>query len=344
MKRPMPLLMMSVLPMVLGACGNLNEAPLPLSSPTYDRALVYLQTQSHSPDAAVRANCIEALQPSRDPRAVEMVEQGLHDNEWVVRFAAVMASAELKGVQAANVRPTINTMVTQDPSGSVRAGCVYALRQLGDTTHMNDLPRLLDSTDPATRANTAFVLGLMGDRTAITLLEHYRDVPDIRVRFEVTSAMARLGDELSQQVIAGWAVNKFAEDQWTAMSVCGDLPPAVGRSPLLLGLENAPVKLPPDMSDTDKAVVKRLTARRQLVAARSLAKMHDYSGSKIAIAYAADEDPALRALAALALGDMLDSRQAPALDRMLSDPDDGVKRAAAAAVIAIYARAQAGKS
>jgi len=59
---------------------------------------------------------------------MDIIEQGLHDPEWVVRFAAAMAAGQRK---AAEVRPVLNTLVTTDPNLSVRAGCVYALRRLG---------------------------------------------------------------------------------------------------------------------------------------------------------------------------------------------------------------------
>jgi HEAT repeat protein len=93
------------------------------------------------------------------------------------------------------------------------------------------------------------------------------------------------------------------------------------------------------MSASDKEQVHLLTVRRQLVAARSLAKMRDGSGSTVALDNLKSPVPGVRALAALALGDMLTSWQAPGLDPELDDPDEGVRRAAAAAVIKIYARA-----
>ncbi len=333
MNRRMSMLLGMAAAMALAGCGSSQESPPPLSSPTFDRALAMLQAGSQSPDPVVRANCIEALQASRDPRALIAIEQGLHDDQAMVRFSAAMVAGKRK---ASALRPELNTMVTSDPSGPVRAACIYALRRLGDTTHMNDLAKMLVDSDPSTRANTAMVLGLMGDDSAIELLKNQQDEPDVRVKFEITAALARLGDKPSQQVIVAWALDKFAEDQWNAMAVCADLPTDVGESPLLLGLEDAPPKLP---ADVDRDLVLGLTTRRQLVAARSLAKMQIGSGAKVALANVKNPVPNLRVLAVLALGEMLTSKQAPTLDGMLSDPDDSVKRAAAAAVVEIYARA-----
>ena len=149
--------------------------------------------------------------------------------------------------------------------------------------------------------------------------------------------MARLGDEGARNVIVSESRNKFAEDQFNAMEVCADLPASLGSSPLLSGLEDVPATLP---ADVDRATVQSLTTQRQLVAARSLARMkyNSQRAAELAIQNRENADPRLRSLALLALGDMLSSRDAPTMDQWLEDPDESVRRAAAAAVVNIYAR------
>ncbi len=44
------------------------------------------------------------------------------------------------------------------------------------------------------------------------------------MKFEITAAMARLGDPHAQDIIASLAISKFAEDQWNAMAICPELP------------------------------------------------------------------------------------------------------------------------
>jgi HEAT repeat protein len=317
--------------LILGACNAKPEVPREaLQSAAYVKAVALLKTQSRSPDPIVRANCIEALQMSRDPRAVDVIEQGLHDDQWVVRFAAAMASGKR---QAHSVLPTLETMAATDPDSSVRAASIYALNRMGRTSHMNDIPRYLASKDPGVRANTAYVLGMLGNPSAIELLQAYKNDPDIRVRTEITCALARLGDVEAQQIVAGWAVNKMAEDEYSAMVVCGDLPANIAESPLILGLEPAPAKLP-----AGEEGAQELTTRRQLIAARSLAKLRNGSGSKVAIDNLKNPDPSLRSLALLALGEMLTPAQVPGIEPYLDDSSDLVKRAAAAAIIEVFTR------
>jgi HEAT repeat protein len=341
MKRHLSLLLLIALPLAATGCGTADDRE-PLSSGTFEKALAILQTQAHEGDPAARAQCMEALQVSHDPRALDTIEQGLHDQNWVVRFAAAMASGELK---AARVRPVLNTMVTVDPDYSVRAGCIYALHRLGDNSHMTELAGMLtlvssppNPGDWQVRANTAMILGRLGETSAISLLQRYgAEDSDLRVRFEVTAALARLGDEAAQKVVASESVNKYAEDQFNAMSVCADLPESVGVSPLLLGMQDVPPKVPPELLSQ----AQYLTTCRQLIAARSLARMkyNSIRAAQLAIDNSSNADPHLRALAALALGDMLSSRQANAMDKLLVDPDESVRRAAASAVVNIYARA-----
>jgi HEAT repeat protein len=335
MKRQMRMLWMVALPLALGCCGNPKDGPEPLSSATFESALSILQVQSHLGNAEARANCLEALQVSRDPRVVDMIDRGLHDREWVVRFAAAMAAGERR---AGEVKPVLNTMVVHDPNLNVKVGCIYALWRLGDESHVSELGRTIADSDPGVRANTALVLGKMGE-SSIVLLDRYRNDPDIRVRFAITAALARLGNPSAMNVIVSESVNKYAEDQFNAMEVCADLPATlpegIRSSPLLAGLGDGTV---PRGSSRD---AEYLTTARQLIAARSLAKMryNNELAAKVAIDNQENPDPRLRALAALALGEMLSSHDAPTMDRMLKDTDETVRRAAAAAVVNIYARA-----
>jgi HEAT repeat protein len=321
----------------LAACQPARP-PVPreaMESPAYVKAVAYLQSQSRSPDPIVRANCIEALQSSRDPRVISIIEQGLHDDHWVVRAAAAMAAGKRK---ARITLPALETMAGNDPNHAVRVAAIYGLKRMDRPGRMSDLAGMLNSKDPSVRAYTALVLGLLGDASAIPLLELHRNDPDIRVRTELTAALARLGDEQAQQVVVGWAVNRYAEDQYAAMTVCADLPLMVSESPLLLGLQPVPPKLPEDLSAADREMVRTLTTRRQLVAARSLAKLRNGSGSKVAIDNLQNPSPDLRALALLALGDMLTPAQVPGIEPALDDPDESVRRAAAAAIISVFER------
>lgn len=169
----------------------------------------------------------------------------------------------------------------------------------------------------------------MGDKSAIPLLQSHAAEADSRVKFEITGALARLGDIHAQDIIASLAISKFAEDQWNAMAICPDLGSDLAANALVLGLQN-PSNTPPALQD--------LTTRRQLVAARSLGKMHSTQGAKLAIDNLKNPNPNLRALAAFALGELLAPQQDNGLAPLLDDKDPSVRLAAAAVIINIWSR------
>ena len=342
--------------LVLASCGGgappqqdpEKEKSKHISLEVRNRAITLLQVQSRSPDPAIRANCIEALQPSNDPRAEDVIDAGLHDPEWIVRFSAAMATAKRKSLP---LKPTLQELAKSDPNDSVRVAAIYSLRNLGDTANMTELARMLSSPDPATRANTAFVLGLMGDPSAIPLLKSHIREPDNRVRFEITAALARLGDLHARRAIVAMAISKYPDDQCNALAVCADLPRDVAANPLVtIGLapldpeeeknattqraENGGAALAAQQAGEDKD----MATRRQLIAARSLGKLHSAQGANIATDNITNPNPTLRALAAFALGEMLAPQQCYWLTDLLVDKDESVQRAAAAAIIEIWAR------
>ncbi len=304
-----------------------------------DRAITLLQVQSRSPDAAVRANCIEALQPSNDPRAEDVIDAGLHDPEWIVRFSAAMATAKRKSLP---LKPTLEKLASSDPNDSVRVASIYSLRNLGDTANMSELASTLSAPDPATRANTAFVLGLMGDPSAIPLLKSHIREPDNRVRFEITAALARLGDFHAERAIVALAISRYPDDQCNALAVCGDLPRDIAANPLVnIGLAPRIVDEDKNQDPAQRAAEtedKDSATRRQLIAARSLGKLHSAQGANVATDNLTNTNPALRALAAFALGEMLAPQQCYWLTDLLVDKDESVQRAGAAAIIEIWAR------
>lgn len=307
------------------ACNDANTTqPRPVGlgksrSEGLERAIVLLIVNSRSTDAAVRANCIEALQPLQDSRVNDVIEQGLHDREWVVRYAATLAAGKR---QSLKLKPQIQRMVKDDPNESVRVACVYALKRLGDPSHMNTLAEAIRSTDYRVRANTAFVLGLLGDKSAIGLLEQQAREPDARVKLEITAAMARLGDENAQNALLAMSLSKLAENRLVALATAGDV-------------------LKPERANVLSNGLKDPSPLVQLVAARTLGKMGSPLGHSVAYGYRNDSSAEIRALAAHALGDMLLPSEEGPLVRMLGDPELSVQLAAASGLVNVWSKADA---
>jgi HEAT repeat protein len=299
-------------------------------SVAYERAMITLRAHARDTDVTTRANCIEALQVSDDPRARSVLEQGLNDTSPMVRFVAAMSAGKRRELV---VKPKLLALASGDPDTNVRVGAIYALYRLGDFTYMQELIKTIEDKNQSVRANTYMVLGMMGDKGNIPLIRKYSAAEandqSFRAKFELQAALARLGDDKAVEVITSMVYSKVAEDQWNALMVCPDLPEERVINALLWCLKN---DLPIAGNPHD------IAARRRLIAARSLAKMNKMDGPKLAMNYLQDKEPELRGLAALALGEALNPLGEPHLSPLLDDPDDRVKIAASAAIVNIWSR------
>jgi HEAT repeat protein len=233
------------------------------------------------------------------------------------------------------LKPALERMVREDGNGGVRVAAVYALRKMAEPGHEEVVRAALADKDPSVRASAAMVIGLRGDSSAMGLLQGRSAERDDRVRMETTVALARLGDAKAQEVITALAISKYHEDQMLAMEVCGDLTDGVSLRALAVGVQEPPREVAEKMS----AEERELLLEKQLVAARSLARRGSMVGAELARSHLWDGDAEVRALAALALGEILSPRGAlQRLGPLLEDKDAAVRRAAAAAVVRAYAR------
>jgi hypothetical protein len=288
-------------------------------SKAYERSVALLQSQARAADPAVRANCIEALQNLQDPRATDVIEQGLHDPEWIVRFSAAMSAGKR---QEFKFKPVLVNRAASDPNDSVRVAAVYALRRLGDATNMNLLARTLNDPDPTTRANTALVLGLLGEPSALPLLQLRRTETNSIARMELTAAMARLGDTAAMNALVAMSLSRYTDSRLLALATVGDVAKPETANVLLAGLRDPSPEV-------------------QLVAARTCAKLGSIEGGNLAVNYLKSSEPGLRSLAVLALGEILVIKGEPRLSPKLDDPDPAVQRATAAAIVNLWFRAEA---
>jgi HEAT repeat protein len=298
--------------------------------PAMDRAVVLLQLEARSKEPDIRANCVEALQPLTDDRSLDVIEQGLHDPDWVVRFASCMACGHRK---VKTLGPVLQSMAVTDPNENVQVAAIYASARVGNTTSMGRLAETLSGPDVSVRANTALVLGLLGDKSAIPLLQSRAKETEPRAKFEITAALARLGDPSGITALVAFSVSKYVEDRIFAMSTWPEIDNPDAADVLLSGLQD-----PMPGIKNPSHEVRLMSARIQLTAARGLGKLGNRAGRKVAVEGISDANPEIRSLAALALGNILDPSEDGALVHMLSDPDERVRVAAAGAIIELHTR------
>jgi HEAT repeat protein len=234
----------------------------------------------------------------------------LSDREPVVRFAAAMASGELRldGARDGLLR------LVDDPDESVRIAARFALHRIGDTTRTHDLEQTARSTEPRTRADTALVLGLLGEPTAKSWLHVLRRDPNAAVRLQANEGLWRLGDEQGLNTLIAGTLSKYPDDQMISL-----LALAAPRDRRVI--EHVRACLTTDYTEVN------------LVAARAMGMLGSDEGYTIATRALKSTDPRQRLLAALALGAIGRADAQDELAPLLKDADQSVRTAAATALL-----------
>jgi HEAT repeat protein len=251
---------------------------------------------------------------TQDPQAADRVVRALADRNWLVRFAGAICAGDLRLKSAYKPLAALAT----DPDANVRVAVRYALHQLGDKSLSNDLEPLSQNNDPHVRGNVAMVLGKLGEPTATRILRPMLTDTDFDVRQQAAEGLWRLGDEQGQKNLIAGSLSKYVDDQM--FSILG------------LAATNDQRMKPYVMAKFANDHDKKQLVELQLVAARSLGMLGDDSGFGLALRSTTSSDPRRRVLAAWALGEIGRSDGQDALAKLLADPSQDVRLAAATAL------------
>ena len=314
-----------VLGMVVAVAGH-GVAAQPLSSADWretladrrDKAIEQVLVSARSEDPFLRANAIEAAQ-SIPQRALPLVQLALDDPNPVVRFAALMTVGQLK----LHATIPMARRLLEDDSQSVRAAAIFALYRCDEPVDASPLAAMLASQDASVRGNAAMVLGMMGDASAAPMLLELARVPMRRVslvrqaivRIQVAEAVLKLtDDDKALSALRSGAYSQFDEVRILAVSMLGKLGDRAMLPAIAEMLKDRPIEL-------------------QLAAAEALARLGRSTGLEVVLEATQSDLATVRSQAALTLGLFDDERIVAALDRLLADPAEPVRLAAAAAIL-----------
>ena len=269
-----------------------------------------LSTAKGSNNPLIRAHALEGMKDSVGASAADAIVSGLSDDAGVVRFAAAMASGELKLPAA---RPVLLTMV-DDVDASVRVGVRFALHRLGDKSRSHDLEVYAKDPSPRTRGDVALVLGLLGEPSATNVLIPMLADNNAAVRLQVSEALWRLGHESGLERLVSYSVSGHPDDQMIAL-----LALAGRRDRRVLGHINGNLT-----SDYEEV---------SLIAARAAGMLGSDAGYGVALKGVQSRDPRQRMLAALAFGAIGRTDAQEQLGKLLKDPDADVRIGAATALL-----------
>jgi HEAT repeat protein len=283
---------------------------VPVDQGLRDLAWQELSLAKGSSNPLIRAHALEGMKDSVGANGADPIISGLYDEAAVVRFAAAMASGELK-LQGAR-KPLL--ALVDDVDASVRVGARFGLHRLGDVSRSHDLEITAKDPLPRTRSDTALALGLMGEASAVNILIPMLADPDPAVRLQVAEALWRLGREDGLERLVSYSVSGHADEQMIAL-----LALAAPRDRRVLGHITGNLT-----SDYEEVA---------LVAARAAGMLGSDAGYGVAMKGYKSKDPRQRMLAALAFGSIGRPDAQDELAQLLRDPEHDVRIGAATALL-----------
>lgn len=288
--------------------------PVPLDPALRAEARAAQIDAFNSPDDELRANAVESAQDTLGQGAHAIVEAGLRDSSYKVRFSACLAAGMLKMNDLHDA--VLGAAFDNDPK--VQLAGRFALHRMGDTHLSHDFEKAARDPNPRVREDVAFLLGLLGDKTALKLLNDLRRDDDVFVRATVAEAQWRLGDDAGLELLVGGVSS--TNIQLRLLCMIGLAGPKDQR---VAG--NLQGQLTMDQTNDIPEVA--------LVAARCLGDVGRDDGYQVAMNHIREADPRLRSLTALALGSIGRSDAQDALRPLLKDENPRVRLCAATAIL-----------
>jgi HEAT repeat protein len=281
------------------------------------RALQQVLASSGSEIPVFRANAIEAMQ-GLPARAISLVQMGLEDENLGVRFTALACMGKMR---LKELVPSARRYL-EDPSFSVRAAAMFALRRCGEPLDISMMSQMLASNDPVLRSNVAMLVGQMGDRSAAPMLVELARVPMPRVsavqeaivRVQVAEAIVRLGDDSALNALRAAAYSQFDEVRVLAVTLMGELGDRRMEKAFADMLLEPPIEL-------------------QIAAAGTLAGFGLNEGMGVVLEACESDLVTVRAQAAWTLQYYSDPVVTEMLVWLLDDPQEQVRLSAAASIL-----------
>ena len=317
---------------LLTGCGNPNEGPkqytppppkplpevpplkhTPIDKDLQNKARAEVDAAIQSSNEIIRAHALEALKDLKLPESPAIIVNALTDTSPLVRKAAALAAGEMQIHEAATqLNQNYETAQTQE-----MIAIIYALHRLGDTTHTRELQNTITDLRPQVRGDTVMVMGMLGERSAIPyLMQRLGKDDNATIRLESAEALWRLGDERGMDELIGATLSKYPDDQMVAL-----LALAQPRDTRVLGhIEGQFWNDYPEV---------------RLVAARAAGMLGSDRGLPFALQSAEAKDWRQRFLSAFALQAIARPDTQAALGAMMTDDNQDVRLAAAAALLVI---------
>lgn len=167
----------------------------------------------HNDDPHTRQSAALYLGKLKDARAVPALAKALEDGRQQVQYAAAAALGEIGDKSAV---PAIERcLVTRDIAGRLAFGA--ALARLGAQSGRDELIRLMSASTTATQVEAAEAMAAAPHESFVPILVEKLDVDNARLTAALTSALRRVtGKDFGYRPAAPHQGRQQAVDQWRA--------------------------------------------------------------------------------------------------------------------------------
>jgi HEAT repeat protein len=315
-----------------------NECRIDASQAHIDAKTVLRQAAEDPSDAVTRRAAMQAISEVLGESG-GVLKQALDDPDEGVRFAAAMAIGDIRYAPALPLLQEKVRMYTGERDKRTYCGILYALFRLGDVSHLGELADLLFDRDPDVRAVAAQVMGKVGNTAAIPLLKTaLADERKEKPQYNITEALALLGDDGAQTQLEAFATSAFIDLQLEALPAVGREYSRQGMAVLREVAEDRYHRYSPRARVRAAGVMARLgqTANEGYVLCLQAASrpesfsLEQVSGDSISAGF---EVASLQQLAAISLGWMGRRDSLCSLHPLLMSPQGGVRVAAAMSIM-----------
>jgi HEAT repeat protein len=299
---------------------------------------ITLRQAAEDEDPMTRSHAIEAMAQVLPRDSGPMFAQALEDGNPAVRFAAAMATGEVKHLPAKAKLLDMAKDKKLEPDKRVFCAVIYALHRLEDDSFTYAIGQLLFDPESEVRADAAMVMGKMGEPSATGPLKALlTDEQEPLVQLQIHESLAMLGDTRSRHILEAYIKGYYLDLRLAAIPAFAkvDTRRAAYVLARLLAEDKSPhirVVAAGQLSEIGQA--EETGYRLCLSAARDPeAVMKDAYGRDRTVNSV--ETRSLQRLAALSLGSMKRTEAVSSLHPLTKSPDGGVRVAAAMAIVRI---------
>jgi HEAT repeat protein len=272
-------------------------------------------------DPRIRAMAIEVVSTARQVSLMPKVESLLADRTVPVRFLAAVAVGDLRYSPAEkSVASLLN-----DPDTNVKIAASYARMKLGHAEYFRLFRDAITSQDQTIRANAALLLGKSGNQEARKLLYWalQQTDSDEKVTSQAIESIAMLGDERIYPKLWTRLISAYADDRVAGIRAMGLLATTQAKNAIATMLNDPILEV-------------------RLAAAEQLGKLGDSAGEtevqqvfdkNLLASTDAQSQERVKLLTASAIGEIGTPALVKQLPKLLADPSQPVRLAAAKAIL-----------